>query len=320
MDFTDLRMVLTVAVILTAAALIVFFDYRKKLRQHQLRRVKAYASTSTSTQLSARTADVPAVEYVPVKKKIADRAQEITISSATAARPEVESRVERDTVTVEIAPSAATPSSNSSLPAFTIDAALWERLISSQSGQSLLSRGNAGALNSANTLEASLDMIQHEPSNLTTAGRAAGLIPQSALEELLERAEPFTGLVVSIGINDSDSSMWHSKGLMQSVGNYLADLLHTDEFCCRTAYDEFVMVCPGEQGAHSQRRLNHLSERLWDYQLRGVGARSILFSWGGVQVQNQPLDETIAAATDRMRQTKRNGNASTPAVAHRQAV
>ena len=51
------------------------------------------------------------------------------------------------------------------------------------------------------------------------------------------------------------------------------------------------MVCPGEQGAQSQRRLNHISERLWDYQLRGIGACSILFSWGGVEVQDQPLAE-----------------------------
>ena len=65
------------------------------------------------------------------------------------------------------------------------------------------------------------------------------------------------------------------------------------------------MVCPGEQGAQSQRRLNHISERLWDYQLRGIGACSILFSWGGVQVQDQPLAEAIASATERMRETKR---------------
>ena len=81
------------------------------------------------------------------------------------------------------------------------------------------------------------------------------MIQQPVLEELLEREEPFTGLVVSIGINDSDSSMWHSQGLMQSVGNYIAGLLQENEFSCRTAYDEFVMVCRGEQGAQSQRRL-----------------------------------------------------------------
>ena len=69
-----------------------------------------------------------------------------------------------------------------------------------------------------------------------------------------------------------------------------------------------MMVCPGEQGANSQRRLNHISERLWNYELRAIGACSILFSWGGVEVQDQPLAEAIASATERMRETKRIGN------------
>jgi GGDEF domain-containing protein len=114
--------------------------------------------------------------------------------------------------------------------------------------------------------------------------------------------------------------MWHSQGLMQSVANYISGLLREQDFACRTAYDEFVMVCRGEQGANSQRRLNYVSERLWDYQLRGIGACSILFSWGGVQVQDQPLADAIASATERMRETKRSGNLAKSALALRQAV
>jgi hypothetical protein len=87
-------------------------------------------------------------------------------------------------------------------------------------------------------------------------------------------------------------------------------LLREKDFSCRTAYDEFIVVCCGEHGAQSQRRLNHISERLWDYQLRGIGTCSILFSWGGVEVQDQPLAEAVASAVDRMRQTKRAGSPS----------
>src|ERR1700744_951351 len=114
--------------------------------------------------------------------------------------------------------------------------------------------------------------------------------------------------------------MWHSQGLILSVGNSIASLLRENDFSCRTAYDEFVMVCRGEQGALSQRHLNYISERLWDYQLRGIGACSILFSWGGLQVQDQPLADAVASATERMRETKRSGNAAKSALAHRQAV
>jgi hypothetical protein len=146
------------------------------------------------------------------------------------------------------------------------------------------------------------------------------IISKPALEELLERAEPFTGLVMSIGVNESDSGMWHSQGLMQSIGNYIAGLATEQDFACCIAYDEFVLVCRGEPGALSQRRLNQIAERLWDYQLRGIGAGSILFSWGGVQVENQPLAEAVASATDRMRETQRIGHTAQSVRARLKAV
>jgi len=184
----------------------------------------------------------------------------------------------------------------SSLPEVTIDTALWERLTD---GEPALER-----------------VVQKE----LQPAWPEGMIDPPAFQELLDGKEPFSGLVVSIGINDADSSMWHSQGLMQSINGYIAGLLHENDFSCRTAYDEFVLVCGGELGAQSQRRLNHISERLWDFQLRGMNTCAILFSWGGVQVQNQPLAEAVASAVDRMRQTKRVPSPSRLASAHRAAV
>jgi hypothetical protein len=45
---------------------------------------------------------------------------------------------------------------------------------------------------------------------------------------------------------------------------------------------------------------------LWNFQLRGQGSFSVLFSWGGIGVENEPLSEAIASATGRMQQTKRS--------------
>jgi hypothetical protein len=211
------------------------------------------------------------------------------------------------------------------LPAFTIDAALWERLVASMPQHDLLTSG----VEESKIVEPEPKTIDVAPGALQAnyqviesgarTGWPTGMIQQSAFQKLLDAGEPFSGLVVSIGINDSDSSMWHSQGLMQSVGAYLSGLLHAKDFSCRASYDEFVLVCCGEHGANSQRRLNHISERLWDYQLRGMGACSILFSWGGVQVQDQPLAEAVASAVDRMRQTKRSGSPAISKV-HRTAV
>jgi len=71
---------------------------------------------------------------------------------------------------------------------------LWERLISSQPKRNLLSSAE----------------VEPEPIDMTPASHAptqqdtdtpCGMIQQPALEQMLESAAPFTGLVVSIGIN-----------------------------------------------------------------------------------------------------------------------
>ncbi len=332
MDFTDFQMALTVAVVLTAAAVVVCFDqWRKHHRRQQPQRIRSHGHGSSHSHSVARPRpirlfDTAPGEYAPVQKVAAERPLEPLVGVATHFRPPVQMR-ERETVTVEMAPpppSASSPSTETqqpgfTLPPFTIDAALWERLIASQPKHKLITSidDDPQPIGSTHTVEAAYHMIQEDHADADASTQSRGMIPKPELEEILKGQEPFTGLVVSIGINESDSSMWHSHGLMQSVGSYITGLLKENDFSCRTSYDEFVMVCAGEQGAQSQRRLNHISERLWDYQLRGMGACSIMFSWGGVEVQDQPLAEAIAAATERMRETKRSGRS---AAAHRQAV
>ncbi len=323
MDFIDLQMALIVALILTAAAVVVFFDHRvRRRRQLQPLRVKSHIHSVVRRPRAVQVFDTAPFAYAPAKKLAAQRPLEPLVGIASRSRPPVQLR-ERETVTVELAsPSPVTPSGSMenllsgvgtavTLPAFTIDAALWERLISCHSNQNLLLSG----VGDSQVTPPALGGRDLAPSN-----QPSGMIQQPVLDALLESEKLFSGLVVSIGINDSDSSMWHSQGLVQSVGTYIARLLREKDFSCRTSYDEFVMVCRGEQGAESQRRLNQISERLWDYQLRGIGACSVLFSWGGVEVQDQPLAEAIASATERMRETKRSGISAESALAHRQAV
>ncbi len=184
--------------------------------------------------------DIAPLDCGPAKKLAAERPLEPLVAIATASRPPVQAR-ERETVTVEMAPpSPPAPSSPAelqllgvSLPAFTIDAALWERLIGSQSKQNLISAGDGEresnqeappTLGSTNTLDAEYHMIPEDGQGVAPA-KLRGMVQQPALEEILDSEETFSGLVVSIGINDSDSSMWHSQGLMQSVGTYIATLL-----------------------------------------------------------------------------------------------
>ena len=305
MNFIDIQTTLTVVVLLTAAAALVFVDHRRK-RPAEAQQIRI----QNSGRRAAKIFEPTPIDIAPVKKIAAERplepVAEPMVAVATPSRPVVEHRIERETVTVEMAPGVSAPADmqledvqleSASLPAFTIDAELWDRLIGAMPQQDLL---EAGARVEAKPKPVIAPVIEDEPEP-----SSGSVLQRPALDHLLETNALFTGLLVSVGVNEAESGMWHAHGLMQSVGTHIASLLKPSEYSCRTAYDEFVMICPGEQGAEAQRRLNHISERLWDYQLRGMHTNAILFSWGGVQAYEQPLADAFASAIDRMRETKR---------------
>jgi hypothetical protein len=284
--------------------LVVLFDHLgKRMPQRQVARTRIRMAPRPQT-----TSEATHLEFLPMKPAPAPRAIEALEVVAILSEPPVARIQERETVTIQMAVlenlsdncPAGAPSFEpvDSLPAFTIDAELWDRLISSIPEHDLLTPHEE----------------RNEPERvIETApdpGWPSGMIPQPALESLIESEEPFTGLVVSIGINDMDGSLWHRRGMIQSVSDYIAAMLNDGEFACRTAFDEFVLVRRGVTGASAQRHLNQISEQFWHYQLRDARSSSILFSWDGVHVQDEPLAEAIAAAMDRMRQAQRLSSTS----------
>src|SRR4029077_10130267 len=82
-------------------------------------------------------------------------------------------------------------------------------------------------------------------------------------------------------------------------------LLGPSDFAAQSGAEEFLLIFPGERGASAQRRLSQVAQQLWDFQLRSLGSYSILFSWGGVEVRSESIDEAIASATERMEETRR---------------
>ena len=134
----------------------------------------------------------------------------------------------------------------------------------------------------------------------------AGMFNQWPLEVLLRIHKPFTGLVVLIDIATHHRRLPQNESLLQSVTACVAGLLGANDFGCRTTEEEFVMVCQGLEGAEAQRRLNYISEQLWEFQQRGYGTFSLLFSWGGIGAAERPLPEAIAGAIHRMNHLNRN--------------
>jgi hypothetical protein len=185
-----------------------------------------------------------------------------------------------------------------------IDSALWESLIS---GTPIAPAPVAAEIAPTPVIaETQFELIQGTASMSNHLVIPAGMYDQSFLARLLEIKKPFTGLAVCIGINENDGSAPRSEDLMRSTSLFISGLLQEGDFACQSGDDEFLIFCPGPQGADAQHRLSHISERLWDFQLRGIGTFSILFSWGGIEANSELLSDAIASAADRMYQTKRS--------------
>ena len=139
-------------------------------------------------------------------------------------------------------------------------------------------------------------------SNSFDSNFPAGYHDQYVLSRLIRSNQPITGLVVSIGVSTSrkpDGSM------PDSVVELMRSLIGSGDFACQSGLDEFLLIYPGERAAAAQRRLNQIAQDLWDFHLSSLAMSSLPFSWGGLEVNNEPIEEAIASASERMQETRR---------------
>jgi hypothetical protein len=136
-----------------------------------------------------------------------------------------------------------------------------------------------------------------------TSGLPAGFQDGYVLTRLVESREPVSGLVVSIGTSPGQDA---GRSLPANIRGLIQSLIGPNDFAAQSGKDEFLLIYPNERGASAQRRLSLIAEQLWDFQLRSMGTLSILFSWGGLEVRSESIDEAIASATERMQETRRN--------------
>ncbi len=143
----------------------------------------------------------------------------------------------------------------------------------------------------------------------------SGMNDRATLDFLKRDTALFTGLIVSIGINDyarlqETSGRPAAEDLAKSVSQLVKSLITapngSEFFGCRASDDEFILVFANENGSVAQRRLNALSERLWDFQLRSLGNFSVMFSWGATEANSETFADAVEAASERMRETRHN--------------
>jgi hypothetical protein len=149
------------------------------------------------------------------------------------------------------------------------------------------------------------------------AGLEAGFHDGFVLSKLVQSRQPVSGLVVSIGVSAPRNS---GGKLPEGVLKLVESLIGPHDFAAQSAGDEFLLIYPQERGASAQRRLSQIAQQLWDFQLRSLGSAEILFSWGGIEVTSETIDEALASASERMQETKRTRKLLTTDPQLRQAV
>jgi len=136
------------------------------------------------------------------------------------------------------------------------------------------------------------------------SSRGPGFFDQGALPRMIANREVVSGLVVSIGVLCEGAGPVPARIL-----EFLQSLAGAREVGGRSGEDEFLLICRDERGAAAQRRLARISRELWDFQLGSLGDFAILFSWGGVEAEHEPIEEALALASMRMQETRRGREA-----------
>ena len=219
---------------------------------------------------------------------------------------EVKAPVTQVVPEIEMVPVAAAPvqatASVSTQPAAHRPAANrdWSSLLSAR-------KSAATAKAATNSSGALLDAVVAATASDASAQAAEPSLPSGfqdgfVLTRLVESRQPVSGLVVSIGASATQNT---AGSLPSDVRMLIQSLIGPNDFAAQSGTEEFLLIFPGERGASAQRRLSQVAQQLWDFQLRSLGSFSILFSWGGVEVRSESIDEAIASATERMEETRR---------------
>ncbi len=149
--------------------------------------------------------------------------------------------------------------------------------------------------------------VQNPPTNRPSI--PAGFQDGYVLTQLVQAHQPVSGLVVSVGVTPGPAE--NGKPPSGNIEQMIRSLLGSEDFAAQSAENEYLLIFPNQRGAAAQRKLSEVTQQLWDYQIRSAETYSILFSWGGIEVNAEAIDEAIASANERMRHTKRNRAAMT---------
>ena len=143
-----------------------------------------------------------------------------------------------------------------------------------------------------------------------------GLHDKNTLAQLMDTGKCVSGVIIYAGLNDfvkltEGKTKPQIDEFLHPATKLITSIVRDKDFAARVSEDTWLMVFCGELGNAAQRRIDAVSEKFWDFQLRNLGQVSLTFSTGAVQVEKEPLADAVAAAKERMEQLRNKGKSNT---------
>ena len=251
-------------------------------------------------ELGAEAASVPGASQTATTTSYPPdcRQANVQITAAAEAADEGSLRSSAQPVVVTVKPEVRLRTASGPVSAAAATAAVTAFAGRKRDWGSLLSRAAATAKSGTQHVE----LIQYIKPAETSHPLPAGFHDSYTLSQLVQSRRPVSGLVVSIGVNSTRKADGTNYA---GVHKLIHSLIGPSDFACQASEQEFLLIYPQDRGASAQRRLSEIAQELWNFQLGSLGTRSIVFTWGGVEVRRETIDEAIASASERMHETRR---------------
>ncbi len=166
-------------------------------------------------------------------------------------------------------------------------------------------------------LGAEMDRLRREAARSLETDDLTGLLNHAALARRMEEAAAFEGVATVCDMDafkEINDRYGHLVGdeILRNVGHLLRASIRPEDEAFRWGGDEFVILFHNQRSEVARRRMAGIEQRLRGFQVRGVGAAPISFSWGTAEAGGRSLREAVNGADQSMYASKRKQPAGAP--------
>jgi hypothetical protein len=254
---------------------------------------EAETETAPETQIETVVSSAPILDESEMHQTGQAKPQLVDAPSNTAIEQQrIPEQVLVDAMAASTATRPGAAPAPSKLVTFKKD---WNSLLASK-------RAKAPAATQSPLLTAVMEATATDLAKTGGPALPSGFQDGFVVAELIANKQLVNGLVMSIGISAPQIS---AGTLREPVHHLIQSLLGPNDFATQCGPNEFLIIFPGERGAAAQRRLSRVAQQLWEFQLHSLGTDAAMFSWGGLEIRNEPISEAIASAKERMQENRR---------------